>query len=53
MKIKKGIFLTELEITPDEIMEFIYKLPVRAQAGLFRWLKSNFDLDLTTSIKTK
>ena len=46
MKIKKTLFSTEIEITPDEINGFYSMNHPRTVAGLFCWLKDNFNLDL-------
>lgn len=45
MKIKKGYFSTEIEITPKEMEDLWYQSSFHMKYGLFVWLKRNFDLD--------
>ena len=46
MIIKKSIFSTSIEVTPDELLEFRYKVPVTISIGLFTWIKDKFGLDM-------
>ena len=53
MKIKKTLFSTEIETTPQELEQFIYQTRTSTSIGLFRWIKKNFGLDILPKPKTK
>ena len=46
MKIKKTLFSTEIEVTPDELDQFTYRIRDSIRYGLFIWLKQQFKLNL-------
>ena len=48
MKIKKTLFTTEVEITPDEIDAFRYKMSQIDRYNFFSWVKNEFGLDMIT-----
>lgn len=46
MKLKKTLFSTEIEVTPEELMDFDYKVHPRIVGGLYKWLEKYFDFKL-------
>jgi hypothetical protein len=52
MKIKKTLFSTELEFTPEEVRDFPV-MPTSAHVGLLFWIKQNFGLDMLPKILKK
>ena len=51
MKIKKTLFSTEIETTPEELENFTYKVRPSIFIGFFSWLGQTFGLDMLPNKK--